>query len=125
MVALPAVLVSVNEIRLPKPLLAIAAPLAELESWNVIEVLLRMVEVAAVLVLLKKIKPLLIRLALPTELALLKFIMLLLMILAFAAVLELEKLNVPLLRKFGAFAELLTMPAPSISNATPGLIVYE
>ena len=84
-----------------------------------------MVEVAAVLVLLKKIKPLLIRLALAAVLVLLKLRVLLLMILAFAAVLELEKFNVPLLRKFGAFAELLTMPAPRISKATPALIVYE
>jgi hypothetical protein len=89
----------------------------------VIAALLRTVAVPAVLVLLKKTNPLLMMPALPAVLVLLKFITLLLMMLAFAAVLELEKLSVPLLRKFGAFAELLTMPAPMISKATPGLIV--
>jgi hypothetical protein len=59
MVALPAVLVSVNETRVgPTPLLMMAAFPAELVSANVMEPLLVMAALPAVLVPLKKLTPL-------------------------------------------------------------------
>jgi hypothetical protein len=68
MVALPAVLLSVNEIRLPPPLLMMLALPAELVSTNVNAPLLMMVAFAAVLALLNWTKALLVKLGTDAEL---------------------------------------------------------
>jgi hypothetical protein len=68
MVALPAVLLSVNEIRLPPPLLMMLALPAELVSTNVNAPLLMMVAFAAVLALLNWMKALLVKLGTDAEL---------------------------------------------------------
>lgn len=108
MVALPAVLVSVNETRVgPTPLLMMAAFPAELVSANVMEPLLVMAALPAVLVPLKKLTPLFVRAALPAVLVLLKDRIPPLLMVTLLTVLALLNVRLPKLSKLCADEELL------------------